>query len=174
MLDISDKPCMMYIVRGGFLPTRPILGRSNTMKGNAFQKLWLTVSEAVTRGIDVAVYISSTATGLTSILSRQYTDTRDSGSKCGITLNGGVVNTASPIKSKPVYAEDQERISILDLTWNPETACAFLSTLIAQHKTAAVEQAKVAEAQAEQAKVEEAQKTVEKRLPKIRRKKSAA
>lgn len=144
------------------------------MKGNAFQKLWLTASEAVNRGIDVVVYISSTATGLTSILSRQYTDTRDSGSKCGITVNGSVVNTASPIKSRPVYEEGQDKVSVLDLTWNPETACSFLATLIAQHKTAAVEQAKVEEARAEEVKVEEAQKTVEQRLPKIRRKKSVA
>ena len=101
------------------------------MKHHAYNPLRVVVETARDKGIDVDVFLS-TSIGIVSIVGR--IDTKDSGSKVGITVNGYVVNTLNPLRPKPNY-EDYGTVSYMDMTWNPSTATTFIVGLINSNKS---------------------------------------
>ena len=134
------------------------------MKGHAYQPLRVIVENARKNGVDVDVFIS-TSTGIESIVGR--TDSKDSGSKCGIMVNGFVVNTLNPLRVKPNH-ETYGNVGYADMTWNPSTAVAFIAELVKANKASTAETAETAVVEtAETATVSEKPKRI------IRKKRSA-
>lgn len=130
LLDIAILLLYIVIIFQFNLPKKRGKYGGSIMKYHAYNPLRFAVETARKNGVDVDVFIS-TSTGIESIIGR--IDSRNSGSKCGITHNGKVIVTSNPLRVKP-ETMDYVTVSYADMVWNPSTATSFIAELIKANK----------------------------------------